>query len=74
MMSPALDEQETNSRSELLDADQFRGATLWVIAALTALYVIVVAIGNRRYVWFDELFTYRFRPIGVFRALWYRVQ
>src|ERR1700761_5559405 len=48
---------------------------LWfVVAALTVLYVIVVAIGNRRYVWFDELFTLDIARSTSLHELWYRVQ
>jgi hypothetical protein len=45
-----------------------------VLAALTAFYVALLAIGNRRYVWFDELFTFDFARSESLGQLWYRVQ
>ena len=44
-----------------------------MLAALTALYIVVVAIGNRRYVWFDELFTFDIARSASLHELWYRV-
>ena len=44
-----------------------------MLAALTILYLVVVAIGNRRYVWFDELFTFDIGRSGSLKELWYRV-
>jgi hypothetical protein len=46
---------------------------LWLIfAALTILYVTAVAIGNRRYVWFDELFTFNIARSASLEQLWDR--
>jgi Dolichyl-phosphate-mannose-protein mannosyltransferase len=47
-------EQTSEPRSRLESSYEFWG----VIAALTALYVVVVLLANRRFVWFDELFTF----------------
>lgn len=43
-----------------------------VIVTLTTLYVIAVAIGNRRYVWFDELFTLNIARAPSLIQLWQR--
>jgi hypothetical protein len=43
-----------------------------VLSALTALYVLAVVVGNRRYVWFDELFTFNIARSPSFAQLWYR--
>ena len=57
MMSPALDQREiTPVTTPNLPAHRAAQREFWlVLAALTALYIIAVTIGNRRYVWFDEL-------------------
>src|ERR1700742_4524630 len=44
----------------------------WVLSTLTALYVLAVVVGNRRYVWFDELFTFNIARSPSFAQLWYR--
>jgi len=43
-----------------------------VICFLTFLYVLGIAIGNRRYVWFDELFTFNIAQAPSLQQLWYR--
>jgi uncharacterized membrane protein len=43
-----------------------------VLGGLTALYVLAVVIGNRRYVWFDELFTLNIARSSSLEQLWYR--
>jgi hypothetical protein len=74
MMPPAVDEQEIAPASNLSTRyDSERGFWL-VIAALTVLYVAAVAIGNRRYVWFDELFTFDIARSSSLHELWYRVR
>jgi hypothetical protein len=45
----------------------------WLVsAALTLLYLLAVAIGNRRYVWFDELFTLNIAGSSSLQQLWHR--
>jgi hypothetical protein len=45
----------------------------WIAAvALTILYVLYVSVGNRRYVWFDELFTFDIANSPSLRELWHR--
>jgi hypothetical protein len=49
------------------------GREFWLIlAALTILYVVAIAIGNRRYVWFDELFTFNIARSASLEQLWSR--
>jgi hypothetical protein len=43
-----------------------------VFSALTILYVVAVTIGNRRYVWFDELFTFNIARSASLQQLWGR--
>ena len=44
-----------------------------VLAGLTVLYLVAVTIGNRRYVWFDELFTLDIARSTSLQQLWDRV-
>jgi hypothetical protein len=45
----------------------------WLVAfALTILYVLFVAVGDRRYVWFDELFTFDIANSPSLQELWHR--
>jgi hypothetical protein len=45
----------------------------WLAAgALTILYILLVSIGNRRYVWFDELFTFDIANSPSLGELWHR--
>jgi hypothetical protein len=44
---------------------------LWLLfAALTAFYVIAIVIGGRRFVWFDELFTFDIARATTLSRLW----
>ena len=43
-----------------------------LIFGLTLLYVFVVTIGNRRYVWYDELFTFDIARSASLQQLWNR--
>ena len=74
MMPRAVDEQQTAPTPNYSTRNSSEVRLWLVIAALTALYVTVVAIGNRRYVWFDELFTFDFARSESLGQLWYRVQ
>jgi hypothetical protein len=45
----------------------------WLVAiVLTILYVLFVAVGDRRYVWFDELFTFDIANSPSLQELWHR--
>jgi hypothetical protein len=44
-----------------------------VVASLTVLYLVAVTMGNRRYVWFDELFTFDIARSTSLHQLWDRV-
>ena len=72
MTPTAVDQQEwipsSNSPALIGSKREF-----WlVVAALTLLYVIAVAIGNRRNVWYDELFTFDIARSTSLRQLWHR--
>ena len=52
-----------------------RRATLefWsALAALTLIYLAAVTVGNRRFVWFDELFTFNIAGSATAGQVWYR--
>jgi hypothetical protein len=73
MTPSALNEQEIAPRPNpptQYDSDR----AFWpVLVALTILYIVAVAVGNRRYVWFDELFTFDIARSASLHELWYRV-
>ena len=47
-------------------------AEFWlVLTLLTIIYAVAVTIGNRRYVWFDELFTFHIAGSASLAQLWY---
>jgi Dolichyl-phosphate-mannose-protein mannosyltransferase len=73
MTSPAVDQQAITPIPNVSETPYAKREFWLVLAALTALYVVVVAIGNRRYVWFDELFTFDIARSASLRELWYRV-
>ena len=52
---PRIGPTGDNAHSRICGAPDAQREFWLVLAALTALYIIAVAIGNRRYVWFDEL-------------------
>ncbi len=49
-----------------------RGEFWLVLALLTFVYAMAVMAGNRRYVWFDELFTFNIAGSASLQQLWYR--
>ena len=73
MMPPAVDQQEIAPAPHPSTLYESERAFWLVIVALTALYVAAVAVGNRRYVWFDELFTFDIARSASLHELWYRV-
>jgi hypothetical protein len=73
MTSPAVDPQELTPAPSLSMEYKAKREFWLVVAVLTALYVVSVTLGNRRYVWFDELFTFDFARSTSMQQLWYRV-
>jgi hypothetical protein len=70
MTPPTVEPQLTASTS---DVPPKAKREFWLVfAALTFLYVIAVAMGNRRYVWFDELFTFDIARSASLHELWDR--
>jgi hypothetical protein len=73
MKSPALDHGEIVPVTDSAEQTNAKQEFWLVLAALTAFYLLVISIGNRRYVWFDELFTYDIARSASLQQLWYRV-
>lgn len=73
MTSPLIDQPEITPTWSLSGKPGAKREFWLILAMLTALYVLVVAIGNRRYVWFDELFTFDIARSTSIGQLWYRV-
>ena len=74
MAASDLDEQTIRSKPSLVTTSVQKRELWLAIFALTALYILAVAIGNRRYVWFDELFTFDIGRSASLQQLWYRVR
>ena len=64
----------STTESQLLASTSDGKREFWLVTvALTFLYVVTVAIGNRRYVWFDELCTFEIARSASLRQLLHRV-
>jgi hypothetical protein len=72
MKAPAADRQETTYPTNSLERSGTKLEFWFLVTALTFLYVFVVMIGNRRYVWYDELFTLDIARSTSLRQLWSR--
>lgn len=73
MTYPAVDRREITAASNLSSEFKSKIGFWLVLAVLTALYLVVISIGNRRYIWFDELFTFDIARSASLSELWYRV-
>jgi hypothetical protein len=73
MTPQAVDQQEMTPSPSLLEQSNAKREFWLTIVALTAVYVVAVALGNRRYIWFDELFTFDIGRSSSLHQLWYRV-
>src|ERR1700742_1028419 len=64
----------STTESQLLASKSDGKREFWlVVVVLTFLYVVSVAIGNRRYVWFDELCTFEIARSASLQQLLHRV-
>src|SRR6201986_4523547 len=64
----------STAESQLLASKSDGKREFWLVTvALTFLYVVTVAIGNRRYVWFDELCTFEIARSASLHQLLHRV-
>jgi hypothetical protein len=70
MTSPTVEQQDIATVSN--ESPGSRREFLFVLGCLTLLYLIAVTIGNRRYVWFDELFTMDIARSPSLHELWDR--
>jgi hypothetical protein len=65
-LSTRSGEQTSESRSPSGSVYELRS----VLAVLTVLYVLVVLVANRRFVWFDELFTFDIAKAQSIPQMW----
>lgn len=73
-MTPhVVDQQEITPASNSLERSSSKREFWLVVASLTVLYLVAVTMGNRRYVWFDELFTFDIARSASLQQLWDRV-
>jgi hypothetical protein len=74
-VSPGCEETGLIDKEQPPTGKTALGATheFWFASiALTILYLLFVSIGNRRYVWFDELFTFDIANSPSLSELWHR--
>jgi hypothetical protein len=58
MKALAVDQQGTTCATNSFERSSPKREFWLLLFGLTLLYVFVLMIGNRRYVWYDELFTF----------------
>ena len=72
MKAIAVDEQGTTCVTNSFERSSPKREFWLLLFGLTLLYVFVLTIGNRRYVWFDELFTFDIARSASLQQLWNR--
>jgi hypothetical protein len=72
MKAPAADQQGGTCAANSLERSSTKREFWLLLFGLTLLYVFVLAIGNRRYVWYDELFTFDIARSASLQQLWSR--
>ncbi len=72
MRVPAVDEQAITDRSNSSGRSGTKREFWPLLFGLTFLYVVAVVIGNHRYLWYDELFTFDIARSTSLQQLWSR--
>jgi hypothetical protein len=72
MKALAVDQQGTTRVTNSFERSSPKREFWLLLFGLTLLYVFLVTIGNRRYVWFDELFTFDIARSTSLQQLWNR--
>ena len=72
MKAPAADQQGGTCATSSLERSSTKREFWLLLFGLTFLYVFVLTIGNRRYVWYDELFTFDIARSTSLQQLWNR--
>jgi hypothetical protein len=72
MKALAVDQQGTTRVTNSFERSSPKREFWLLLFGLTLLYVFVLTIGNRRYVWFDELFTFDIARSTSLQQLWNR--
>ncbi len=73
MPPPTVDHQGVTLSPNASSHDDAKGEFWLVLTALTLLYVTAITVGMRRYVWFDELYTFDIARSPSLHELWSRV-
>ena len=74
MKSPAVNQQGTTCATNSLGRSSTKREFWFLLSGLTLLYIFVVTIGNHRYVWYDELFTFDIARSTSLQQLWNRLK
>lgn len=72
MRGPAVDQQTITDHSNSSERSGAKSEFWLLLLGLTLLYVVVVVIGNHRYLWYDELFTFDIARSISLQQLWSR--
>jgi hypothetical protein len=73
MTRSAMNQLKMDTHKQSLPVEPSEKRQFWLVfAALTLLYLLAIAIGNRRYVWYDELFTFDIAGSPSLQQLWSR--
>ncbi len=70
MKALAVDQQGTTRVTNLFERSSSKREFWLLLFGLTLLYVFLLTIGNRRYVWYDELFTFDIARSTSIQQLW----
>ena len=73
MKAPAVDQQGTTCATTL-ERSSTKREFWFLLSGLTLLYIFVLTIGSRRYVWYDELFTFDIARSTSLQQLWNRLK
>jgi hypothetical protein len=74
MKVPAVDQTGTTCATNSLERSSTKREFWFLLSGLTFVYIFVLAIGNRRYVWYDELFTFDIARSTSLQQLWDRLK
>src|ERR1700733_8557052 len=72
MKAPAVDQQGSTRAVESLEHPGAKREFWLLLFGLTLVYIFVLTIANRRYVWYDELFTFDIARSPSLQQLWNR--
>ena len=74
MKAPALEQSGTTCATKSPERSSTKREFWFLFSGLTLLFIFVLTIGNRRYVWYDELFTFDIARSTSLQQLWNRLK